>query len=120
MGINIMVDTTLGVGVEYALLLLLLKMTSQICSDCSEDLHTGEYYDVDGRFITIKYMKQLMLWILVVSGMKLSMVVLMVIFSRRFPIISSWQLQTVASTVLRPFMSSPASKLLVVMIVTPV
>lgn len=110
--INIMIDTTLGVAVEWALLWASMQLIRNTCEGQAEDLKTGAYKGEDGKFHIEKYLKQLILWLLVVTGMKACMVFLM--FNCRVP------LQAVASFVLHPVIGNPTMKLLCVMIVTPV
>lgn len=109
--INIMIDTTLGVAVEYALLQALLKLAG-VCLGTAgaEELRPGHYHDA-GVFQVSRYVKQLVLWLIVVTGMKMSMVVLMYF--------AATPLEAGAAFVLQPFLESPSLKLCVVMIATP-
>eukprot|EP00811_Abedinium_folium_P002715 NODE_12494_length_1221_cov_9.744973.p1 GENE.NODE_12494_length_1221_cov_9.744973~~NODE_12494_length_1221_cov_9.744973.p1 ORF type:complete len:246 (+),score=71.70 NODE_12494_length_1221_cov_9.744973:121-858(+) len=111
--VNIMVDTTLGVGVEYVLLSLIMgALIRCLGEDAAADFESGSYYD--GRspsFDRYRYLKQLLVWGVVVSGMKLSMLLLMVLAAQ--------QLQALAHFMLMPFFANSSIKLLVVMIVTP-
>eukprot|EP00747_Dinoflagellata_sp_TGD_P079337 gnl/TRDRNA2_/TRDRNA2_160468_c0_seq2.p1 gnl/TRDRNA2_/TRDRNA2_160468_c0~~gnl/TRDRNA2_/TRDRNA2_160468_c0_seq2.p1 ORF type:complete len:294 (-),score=48.07 gnl/TRDRNA2_/TRDRNA2_160468_c0_seq2:40-921(-) len=109
--INIMVDTTVGVGVEYILLWGITHFIDLCLSPSrAEDFKTGEYYK-DERFWWSKYMKQLSVWLAVVTGMKLSMVMLMIMLAD--------PLQGCAHVFLGWFANTPMLKLLVVMIATP-
>lgn len=110
--INIMVDTTLGVAVEYYLLTCLTGLISSAFPASAGDFQSGDYRDpVTQEFILVKYVKQLALWLVVVTGMKLSMLIVMLMFAA--------SLAAVAGFILRPFMNQPVLKLLVVMILTP-
>ncbi|CAE8588816.1 unnamed protein product [Polarella glacialis] len=105
--IQIMVDTTLGVLVEYAVLSLLLRLLEGI-------IENGHYFDeVEGKlqFSFKKYTEQMVLWLFVVTVMKFGMVFLM--YAAATP------LEAVAGYVLKPFMDNARSKLVVVMILTP-
>merc|ERR1719487_1937613 len=109
-----MVDTTLGVGVEYVLLHLFTGLLEILLGEeGAADFHSGSYdYDpATGSFHKTNYAKQLVVWLLVVTGMKLTMLLLM--------IVAALPLQTVAHAVLAPCMQSDELKLLVVMIMTP-
>lgn len=107
--VNIMIDTTLGVAVEYALLQLISKYIELHRHDAA-DFRTGEYMNA-GKLDFERYTKQLVVWLMVVTGMKILMVFLMVTFAS--------MLQGVAATVLAPVADSPRVKLLIVMILTP-
>merc|ERR1712039_1027919 len=67
--------------------------------------------DETGTFRLFSYIKQLLYWLIIVSGMKFSMVCLLMAGAEPF--------QFASMTVLRPFFSNPNLKLLVVMILTP-
>lgn len=113
--INIVVDCTLGVLVEYlalvALTTLLAKLAAKVRVEDSA-FASGEYRDPDTNEIVLsRYTKQLALWVVVVSVMKFSMVILMIAFHD--------SMQTIASGVLSPTQQNPKLKLLVVMIATP-
>ncbi|CAK9107898.1 unnamed protein product [Durusdinium trenchii] len=92
--LNIMLDTTLGVLVEY----LLLRVVADALNNLLESAEA------------IMYAKQLGMWLTIVTFMKLFMVVLMVLLAK--------PLTLAARECLKPFMN-PLLKLLVVMIVTP-
>eukprot|EP00927_Polykrikos_kofoidii_P052753 TRINITY_DN4669_c0_g1_i1.p1 TRINITY_DN4669_c0_g1~~TRINITY_DN4669_c0_g1_i1.p1 ORF type:complete len:331 (+),score=65.83 TRINITY_DN4669_c0_g1_i1:69-995(+) len=112
--VNIMVDTTIGVGISALLLrgsMVVLEATLGI--EESLEFESGAYKESFTNSINYrKYAKQLANWLLIVVAMKLCMLVLMVIFAL--------PLQAVAHLVLTPVSSNSAVKLLVVMIVTPV
>lgn len=111
--VNIMVDTTLGVGVEYVLLACIMYVLKAWLGAGAADFETGTYYKhSNGSFDYGMYLKQLVVWLVVVTGMKVSMLVLMVIAAVHF--------LTIAHLVLVPFEASDELKLLVVMIATPV
>jgi len=111
--VNIMVDTTLGVGVEYFLLHLLSMLLELLLDKAAEDFQSGSYnYNpVTRDFDKAKYFKQLFVWLLVVTGMKGAMLILM--------IVAAIPLQAFAHAFLGIFMFSNEAKLVVVMIITP-
>ncbi|CAK9046343.1 unnamed protein product [Durusdinium trenchii] len=106
--LNIMLDTTLGVLVEYLLLRVVADALNNLL-ESAEDFRTGSYWR-GGEFQAIMYAKQLGMWLTIVTFMKLFMVVLMVLLAK--------PLTLAARECLKPFMN-PLLKLLVVMIVTP-
>mmetsp|Transcript_61637 Transcript_61637/g.133466 ORF Transcript_61637/g.133466 Transcript_61637/m.133466 type:complete len:228 (-) Transcript_61637:349-1032(-) len=108
--VNIVVDTTLGVAIEYGLLLGFTRALEAVTGH-KGDFKTGEYRDEEGFFVMPKYLKQLSVWLLCVTGMKLIIVLLMFIFSDYF--------SRAAAFVLSPFKNDPKLKLVVVMILTP-
>eukprot|EP00746_Dinoflagellata_sp_MGD_P163579 gnl/MRDRNA2_/MRDRNA2_91698_c0_seq1.p1 gnl/MRDRNA2_/MRDRNA2_91698_c0~~gnl/MRDRNA2_/MRDRNA2_91698_c0_seq1.p1 ORF type:complete len:222 (-),score=49.24 gnl/MRDRNA2_/MRDRNA2_91698_c0_seq1:120-785(-) len=105
--VNIMVDTTLGVYVEY---LLLAFITTWILR--GNDFKSGDYMDETGAVIPRKYVKQLIVWLFVVTGMKMCMLALMLVGRHQF--------ETAATFILAPVNNIPTLKLLTVMIATPV
>jgi len=109
--LNIVLDCTIGVAINYALLQLLTSVASSFIPDQAGDLRTGEYRDTNGAFVPATYLKQLAVWMLVVSIMKVCMLLLMV-FGHTF-------LLQLAQLVLIPFDASAEAKLFVVMIATP-
>lgn len=114
--INIMVDTTVGVAIEYFLLWAAMHVSSAGCSaDECREWQSGEYYEEglcgEPVFKVSSYVKQLCLWLVIVSLMKLSMVELMMV--------AHDPLQSAASSVLGTLQQRPQAKLIVVMIVTP-
>ncbi|CAE7620956.1 tetA [Symbiodinium sp. CCMP2456] len=108
--INIVVDCTLGVACTYVLLQLSTRIILATVPDQAPDFKTGEYR-VNGGIDAAKYIKQLAVWLVVVSSMKVGMVVFMAVFHTL--------LLAVARMTLAPFASSPNLKLLVAMIATP-
>jgi hypothetical protein len=115
--LNIVVDTTLGVAVEYVLLETFTGCLQRGLGDgAAEEFQGGHYYEYAGTppeaaFRWRRYAKQLALWLLVVSLMKLCMVALMLALRET--------LVTVATWLLRPLEQRPRLKLAVVMILTP-
>lgn len=75
--VNIMLDTTLGVLVNF----LLLKYLLTDFMECVTNRHgwfvNGDYKDPSGRCVPVKYFAQLCLWLLCVTFMKLIMVLIM-------------------------------------------
>jgi len=110
--INIMVDTTLGTAVAYFLLQIAKAFIKKRFSpEAAEDFKSGDYKTEEGVIDFTRYMKQLLVWLVIVSCMKILMVMVMFIFSG--------PLLAVAGVVLAPFLTQPWLKLLVVMIVFP-
>lgn len=105
--VNIMVDTTLGVYVEF---LLLSFITSFVLKGA--DFKSGAYKNDHGDVLPRKYFKQLGVWLVVVTCMKLFMLVLMLLGQHQFEIVSTF--------ILAPVSPVPKLKLLIVMILTPV
>jgi len=111
---NIIVDTTLGVGVEWAL----LQGVKSIVIACrfqalQELLETGSYWrlaDGERQFRVANYASQLVVWLLIVTLMKVSMVALMQVLP---------QVVYAINAALSVFASMPRVKLFAVMIVIP-
>lgn len=110
--LNIMLDCTLGVAVEYVLMMFLTSCIQKTCPTQAEDFETGDYRRQDGSCQPIKYVKQLLMWLLIVSLMKLCMCAIMALGHNG--------LMGVAQAMLSPFASDATLKLFVVMISTPV
>lgn len=111
--INIMVDTTIGTAVAYVLLKIAMAFVRKRLGDLpAEDFKPGEYRGQDGIIDIHKYGKQLILWLAVVSCMKILMVLCMFLFSG--------PLLAIAGFILAPFLTQPWLKLLVVMIAFPI
>lgn len=109
--LNIVLDCTIGVALNYALLQLLTSIASSFAPDQADDLRTGEYRDKNDAFVPATYLKQLTVWMVVVSIMKVCMLLIMV-FGHTF-------LLQLAQLMLIPFDASAEAKLFVVMIATP-
>lgn len=110
--IEIMLDTTVGVAVEYFLLEGLIRLCS--ASGLSIDVASGKYYDGAFAVKNIKwqsYFTQLAAWLTVVTGMKFVMVFAMLQLAS--------PLQAVAQLLLSPFEASAQAKLFMVMVLTP-
>lgn len=69
------------------------------------------YRNAEGKLVKIWYVKQVVMWMFVVTVMKAVMILFMYLFGTL--------LQAVASFILYPFMQHPWTKLLMVMIATP-
>lgn len=108
--VNIMVDTTLGVAVEYLVLNVVTLIVQKIDKNPMH-YRTGEYHDSCGTMQLVPYVKQLVLWLFVVTVMKVSMVSLVYVFADAL----SWT----AELILQPFRTSAKTELVVVMILTP-
>lgn len=110
--INIMVDTTLGTAVSYLLLRIAMAfIKKKFTEEEADDFKPGEYKTDLGQIDNTKYWKQLFVWLVVVSCMKILMAVFMFLFSG--------PLLAIAGVILAPFLMLPWLKLLVVMIVCP-
>jgi len=109
--VNIMIDTTVGVLVQYLILRGVTWLIETNCGDAASLYRSGEYRGPNGEFVTECYIRQLIIWLLVVSSMKLIMVLMIITFDT--------PLQVISGAVLKPFLNSPASKLIVVMVLTP-
>lgn len=111
--LNIMLDCTLGIAVEYVLMLLLTSCIKQTMPTQSSDLETGDYRGPgDGSCLPGKYLKQLCMWLVIVSLMKICMFAIMALGHQN--------LTSLAQAILKPFASDATLKLFVVMIFTPV
>eukprot|EP00928_Gymnodinium_smaydae_P032446 TRINITY_DN23496_c0_g1_i2.p1 TRINITY_DN23496_c0_g1~~TRINITY_DN23496_c0_g1_i2.p1 ORF type:complete len:253 (+),score=64.35 TRINITY_DN23496_c0_g1_i2:456-1214(+) len=108
--INIMVDTTFGVVLEWLLLLGIFAALEHMLGDGAEDFRSGEYM-VDGEIDMGRYTKQLTVWLTIVTLMKF--VVLAIIWKASL-------LRTIAYWALLAFALTPRLKLVVVMVLTPV
>jgi len=108
---NILLDTTLGVGIEWCLLMGVQAMLSRLPENVEGLLKSGSYSDRKGHFRLAAYASQLVVWLLIVTLMKLLVVALMQIAPGVVYAVH-WILQPVAS--------SPKAKLVVVMIAIPV
>merc|ERR1712087_688348 len=108
---NILLDTTLGVGIEWCLLhglerlLLLLKLEATAAT-----LESGSYRDTAGAFRPLAYTGQMGVWLGIVSCMKFSIILLM----RAFPVLVYF-----VHNALDSVNSLPRIKLFVVMICIP-
>jgi len=108
--INIMLDTTIGVGIEYLVLLGLTQAIARCCGQHS-DLNSGQYRGPNGDVLPHKYLKQLAVWILVVTIMKGFMAVLMAAAHSLWISLASWFLQ--------PVSGNSEVELVLIMIITP-
>jgi hypothetical protein len=95
------------VFVEYLLLSLIT-----CCVLKGEDYKTGAYRDKTGAVVALKYFKQLAVWLFVVTGMKIATLALVLRSTHYFAI--------AATFILEPVNRHAVSKLLAVVIVTPV
>lgn len=110
---NVMLDVTVGVPIEYFLLVQLTAMIQVLLgSQRGQDFKSGSYKDSNGGIMYEKFLKQLVVWLIVVSGMKLCVLMLMILFAG--------PLEAITSYVLFPVSGHPYLKLLVVMTLTPV
>jgi hypothetical protein len=111
--IHITMDTTLGVFVNYQLHRLIYKIiVPNICSPTmAANFKSGDYGLATGKVHWGKYFRQLFIWLFIVSIMKCTMVLIMVI--------ANVPLVEIASFILSPFKYSPDLKLIIVMVLTP-
>jgi len=111
--INVMLDVIFGVSIEYFLLVKLTAMIQCLLGpQRAQDFESGSYKDLQGHIMYDRFFKQLAVWLVVVTGMKLSVLLIMVLFPA--------SLEAMASYVLSPVNGHPDLKLIVVMILTPV
>eukprot|EP00928_Gymnodinium_smaydae_P036174 TRINITY_DN25319_c0_g4_i1.p1 TRINITY_DN25319_c0_g4~~TRINITY_DN25319_c0_g4_i1.p1 ORF type:complete len:970 (-),score=200.96 TRINITY_DN25319_c0_g4_i1:64-2973(-) len=109
--VEIMIDTTLGVFVEFLFLEVYTKQLEKL-TNFSGAFKTGEYIDKEtGELNTMNYLKQLAVWLLVISSMKLCMVFVMI--AGKAP------LEHFAHTFVGYFDETPQFKLILVMVITP-
>jgi len=108
--VNIMMDTTLGVGIVY-LLLRGLTRAFEALTGHKRIFISGDYKDESGRMIPLKYFSQLGVWLLCVTLMKLFVALLMLIL--RVP------MAAVSGAFLNLFPESSKFRLVVVMVITP-
>jgi hypothetical protein len=111
--INITIDTTLGVFINYNLHRLIYKIiVPNLCSpQMASNFKSGEYGLSSGKIHWGKYFQQLFIWIFIVSVMKCTMVVIM--------LLANVPLVELASFILSPFKTNPELKLIIVMVLTP-
>jgi len=107
---HIMVDTTLGVFVEYLLLTALVHLLVQATGD-ERSFIFGEYSDAEGRVDSAVYAKQLAVWLTCIVGMKLLVVCILVVFVKEFVTVTRGLLLVVSW--------NADVKLVAVMLVTP-
>lgn len=109
--VNIMVDTTLGVGIEYMLLWILTE-AFETATLHQGIFRTGDYKDAHtGQLIPFRYFAQLGVWLLCITFMKFAVVILMLTFHSQFQMIAHGFITALASTA--------QAKLVVVMVLTP-
>eukprot|EP00927_Polykrikos_kofoidii_P049125 TRINITY_DN4324_c0_g2_i1.p1 TRINITY_DN4324_c0_g2~~TRINITY_DN4324_c0_g2_i1.p1 ORF type:complete len:266 (+),score=35.25 TRINITY_DN4324_c0_g2_i1:76-873(+) len=105
---EIMIDTTLGVLIEYFLLMFLPGL---LCGEeRAAELMAATYF-VKGEFLKCNYIQQLIFWLFIVTIMKISMVIIMIVLSG--------VLLEGARICLNPFYNNVKLELLVAMIFTP-
>lgn len=76
---SIMVDTTLGVALEYMWLVVLTRALGN-----SRDFQFGDYYtEKSGRINRVVYGKQLGLWFCCILGMKIIVLLLLILFLKQ-------------------------------------
>lgn len=110
--IHITMDTTLGVFVNYQLHKLIYKLIiPRFCSPSIAAKFKSGDYGTPGNIHWSKYFTQLFVWLFIVTIMKCTMVLIM--------LVAYVPLVAIASFILSPFNSSPSLKLIVVMVFTP-
>jgi hypothetical protein len=134
--LNLMVDTTLGVFLEYLLFLSITWLMLRIFGDDATAFHSGDYYsysrlyDHDGysemddnesyddygmdyelMFHKEIYFKQLVFWLCCISGMKLLVIVIFLYLGNIF--------LSIAAIFLIVVSWNPKVKLVFVMLITP-
>ncbi len=110
--LHITLDTTLGVLVNYQLHKLIYKVIiPKWCSPrMAANFKSGDYGS-PGNIHWGKYFRQLFIWLFIVSVMKCTMVLIMII--GHIPLVA------IASGILSPFDYSAEFKLIIVMVFTP-
>jgi len=110
--LHITLDTTLGVYVNYQLHKLIYKIIiPKWCSPrMAANFKSGDYGS-PGNIHWGKYFRQLFVWLFIVSVMKCTMVLIMIV--AHIPLIA------IASGILSPFDYNPQFKLIIVMVFTP-
>lgn len=111
--IEIVMDTTVGVWIEYHLLNLLIHLAKKYEWRFREDI-TAPIPDMGNGFCKT-YMKQIFVWLLIVTGMKSVMVCLMLVEQKHMIFLSSiflWPADHLEGMI-------PSAKLVAVMIATP-
>lgn len=106
---NIMVDTTLGVAINFWLLRFFTAFMENLTGSTGQ-FKSGDYKDEQGKMIYSRYASQLGVWLVCVSVMKLAMVLLMSTFHS--------QMNAVSSSILSVF-PDPKIELIFVMVLTP-
>ena len=111
--IHITVDTTLGVFVNYQLHKLIYRViVPKFCSPTmAANFKSGDYGLASGKVQWGKYFRQLVVWILIVSIMKCTMVLIMLV--GHVPLVAT------ASWILSHFRKNAELKLMIVMVITP-
>merc|ERR1712194_577979 len=108
---NIIVDTTVGVFVEWVFLLVVMKLVLACsCASIARMLESGSYYNENNEFELGRYVSQLVVWLGIVTAMK----VCVVTFMRGCPVVVF-----AISSSLKPVEENPQVKLFVVMIIVP-
>merc|ERR1719502_2469681 len=93
---HLLVDTTLGVFLEYLWLMALIKLFVRVTGD-EKTYRFGDYSDDEGNIDQVVYLKQLALWLFSVVGMKILMVGILfefrdmfLLIARVFLVLVSW------------------------------
>eukprot|EP00443_Scrippsiella_acuminata_P122260 CAMPEP_0115584504 /NCGR_PEP_ID=MMETSP0272-20121206/6718_1 /TAXON_ID=71861 /ORGANISM="Scrippsiella trochoidea, Strain CCMP3099" /LENGTH=191 /DNA_ID=CAMNT_0003019541 /DNA_START=111 /DNA_END=684 /DNA_ORIENTATION=- len=108
---NIIVDTTAGVAVEWCLLRGLHHLLIGLrCVATAKLLDSGSYRDSSGAFRPLAYVTQMVVWLSIVTCMKVGMVGLM----KTVPVIV-----LLVNSALSSLEDTPKIKLVVVMIFVP-
>ena len=105
--LNIVIDCTLGVGIEF----IVLGFYTSWVLKFDREFATGSYRDATGALVPRMYAKQLGLWIAVLITMKIVILLLLVV--------AHDPLRIAADAALVLVSRDPRSRLLIVMIYTP-
>lgn len=108
---NIVVDTTFGVFLEYVWLMALTLLLTRFLGDVAV-VRFGEYTDKFGTIDRVVYAKQLGLWLCCISGMKVIVVLLLILCAN--------QLFFVSQLILMLVSWNSQVKLIFVMVLTPI
>jgi len=110
--LNIVLDCTLGLATSYVLLRFLTALIQAQAPEHAADFRSGEYSVGARKVSPAVYIKQLVLWLAVLTLMKVCMLTLLVIGSGFFV--------ALAELALWPLSCCPDLQLVYVMVVTPV
>mmetsp|Transcript_58877 Transcript_58877/g.156764 ORF Transcript_58877/g.156764 Transcript_58877/m.156764 type:complete len:221 (-) Transcript_58877:60-722(-) len=107
--LNLMLDTTIGIFIEYTLLLTLTRCVECVTGDVG--MRSGEYRSSMGELERGRYVKQLVLWLACVTGMKLFVLFILIVFAE----LLSW----CSGYVFQELPHGPKFELIFVMLFTP-
>lgn len=109
--LNIMIDTTIGVGIEY-LILYALTQALESCGCRPQGFFRSGEYLTEGEFDWTRYASQVVMWLVCVTGMKFMVMGFMVVAHSQLQHIAEAFLDTVNK-------GGPQMELIIVMLITP-